>query len=73
MQELKNRLDKVQSVPEDLTALYKQATLGDCSTGKPSMFSFSAKREWECWTSKRGMTQSEACLEFIKQATIQLR
>jgi diazepam-binding inhibitor (GABA receptor modulating acyl-CoA-binding protein) len=40
--------------------LYKQATLGDCNTGKPGMLDFKGKLKWDAWNSRKGMSVDTA-------------
>jgi len=42
----------------EMYALYKQATYGDNTAGKPYFWSGTDK--WDAWTSKKGMSQSDA-------------
>lgn len=38
--------------------LYKQATVGDCNTPKPSMMDFVGKSKWNAWNTNKGMPKS---------------
>jgi len=49
-----------------VNALFKQATEGDCNLPKPGMLAFAAKKEWESWTAKKGMSSKEASIAYIK-------
>ncbi|UVC54005.1 acyl-CoA-binding protein [Theileria orientalis] len=44
---------------------YKQATVGDCNTPKPSMFDFKNKAKWESWNSMRGTSKEEARRAYV--------
>ncbi len=37
--------------------LYKQATVGDCNTSKPSMLDFVGKAKWNSWYSYIGLSK----------------
>ena len=45
---------------------YKQATLGDNNTEKPSFFNFKASKKWEAWDSLKGMSKLLAQGQYIK-------
>lgn len=51
----------------DLYALFKQATEGDNTTPKPSMFNLKAKYKWEAWTKLKGQTSDLAKENYIKK------
>lgn len=50
---------------------YKQATVGDNDTEKPSFFSldFVSKRKWEAWDKCRGLSVEHAMVKYIEKAT----
>ena len=53
---------------DDLLTLYKyykQATLGDCDTERPSMFNMEGRAKWDAWTSVKGLSQEEAKTKYI--------
>lgn len=52
---------------DDCYALYQQATQGDNTTAKPSSMWFEAKRQWEAWTAKKGMSKEDASVALIKK------
>ena len=45
---------------------YKQATIGDNNTEKPSFFNFKASKKWEAWTSLKGISKPLAQGQYIK-------
>ncbi|XP_050310826.1 acyl-CoA-binding protein homolog [Anthonomus grandis grandis] len=47
----------------EVYALYKQATVGDTNTAKPSGGELLSK--WNAWNSKKGMTQKQAKEQYI--------
>ncbi|KAI8071340.1 Acb1 protein [Gongronella butleri] len=56
-------------LPEDeellrLYGLYKQATLGDNETEKPTL-DLKARYKWLAWDENRGMPQVEAEIQYI--------
>ena len=58
------RLEKKQ----DLYGLYKQATIGDAPTQRPSFLQAKALAKWNAWDSMRGMTQKDALSGYILTA-----
>ncbi|KAK9325737.1 acyl-CoA-binding protein [Lipomyces orientalis] len=67
-------VQQLKVLPKDdellkLYALYKQATVGDNETAKPSVFDFKAKYKWSEWSKLKGMAQADAETEYIKFAT----
>lgn len=46
----------------ELYALYKQATTGDVSGGRPGMLDLRARAKYDAWTKHKGMG-SEAAME----------
>ena len=48
-----------------LYGLYKQATIGDVNTSKPSFWDVKGKAKYEAWSQNKGMTQSEAKEQYI--------
>ena len=49
-----------------LYSFYKQATVGDNNTEKPSFFNFKASKKWEAWNSLKGMSKLLAQGQYIK-------
>ena len=45
---------------------YKQATIGDNNTEKPSFFNFKASKKWEAWNSVKGLSKTVAQGQYIK-------
>lgn len=57
---------------EDLLTLYKyykQATVGDCNTERPSMFNMEGRAKWDAWTSVKGLSQEEAKAKYVATVT----
>ncbi|XP_035726517.1 putative acyl-CoA-binding protein [Vespa mandarinia] len=52
----------------ELYSLYKQATVGDCNTGKPNILEFEKKAKWEAWNKQKGLSQDEAKEKYIIKA-----
>ncbi|RKP25835.1 acyl-CoA-binding protein-like protein [Syncephalis pseudoplumigaleata] len=48
-----------------LYGLFKQATVGDNDTAKPSMFNLVAKSKWEAWAANKDMSKEEAQQKYI--------
>ncbi|KAI5694761.1 hypothetical protein M8J75_004833 [Diaphorina citri] len=51
----------------EIYALFKQATEGDNTTAKPSMFNLKAKYKWECWTKLKGTSSDQAKQDYVKK------
>lgn len=49
-----------------LYALYKQATIGDCNTDKPSIFNLKEQAKWKAWESKKGQKKESAMKEYTE-------
>ena len=47
-------------------SFYKQSTVGDNNTEKPSFFNFKASKKWEAWTSLKGISKLLAQGQYIK-------
>jgi diazepam-binding inhibitor (GABA receptor modulating acyl-CoA-binding protein) len=47
-------------------SFYKQATIGDNNTEKPSFFNFKASKKWEAWNSVKGLSKVVAQGQYIK-------
>lgn len=48
-----------------LYGLYKQATVGDNATDKPSFYQLEAKSKWEAWNTRKGLSTAEAEAQYI--------
>jgi diazepam-binding inhibitor (GABA receptor modulating acyl-CoA-binding protein) len=44
---------------------FKQATVGDCNTPQPGMFSFTEKAKWNAWNELKGMTKEKAQENYV--------
>ncbi|XP_012286365.1 acyl-CoA-binding protein homolog [Orussus abietinus] len=54
----------------ELYALFKQATVGDCNTERPSgLLDFKGKAKWDAWNGKKGKSQDDAKKEYIDKVT----
>jgi len=49
-----------------LYSFYKQATIGDNNTEKPSFFNFRASKKWEAWNSVKGVSKVMAQGQYVK-------
>lgn len=63
-------VQNLSSKPENdvllkLYALYKQATEGDVTGDKPSMFDFKAAAKYNAWNNLKGKTKQEAETAYI--------
>jgi len=50
----------------ELYGLYKQATCGDVNIARPSLFDFRGKAKWDSWYARKGLSQDEAKLQYIR-------
>ncbi|CAF3648910.1 unnamed protein product [Rotaria sp. Silwood1] len=48
-----------------LYGLYKQATIGDNNTNKPSMIDLKGKAKWEAWDKNKGKAKEVAQQEYV--------
>lgn len=49
-----------------LYGLYKQATVGNCNTQKPTaLFDIKGKRKWESWNANSNVSSEEAKKQYI--------
>ncbi|XP_078040644.1 acyl-CoA binding protein 1 [Augochlora pura] len=51
----------------ELYSLYKQATVGDCNTPRPSVLHFKSKAKWDAWDRKKGTSQESAKENYIQK------
>uniref|UniRef100_A0A0B6YVD8 ACB domain-containing protein n=1 Tax=Arion vulgaris TaxID=1028688 RepID=A0A0B6YVD8_9EUPU len=62
---------KLTSSPTDsqkleLYALFKQATVGDCNTDRPTgLFDLAGKAKWDSWSGVKGKSQDEARSDYV--------
>ena len=49
----------------DLYGLFKQATVGDNKTSKPSMFDMKGQFKWKAWKDKSGLSQEDAADAYV--------
>jgi diazepam-binding inhibitor (GABA receptor modulating acyl-CoA-binding protein) len=45
--------------------LYKQATIGNVNTNRPSFFNFLDFKKWESWVEFKGMNTYDAEVQYI--------
>lgn len=48
-----------------LYGLYKQATVGDNNTEKPSFYQLEQKAKWNAWDAEKGKSKAVAEAEYI--------
>lgn len=48
-----------------LYGLYKQATVGDVNTSRPSQFDFVGRAKWDAWEKLKGTSTQEAMQMYI--------
>lgn len=49
----------------ELYALYKQATVGDVSGGRPGMMDIKGRAKYDAWAKKKGTTKDAAMEQYI--------
>ena len=52
-----------------LYGLYKQATAGDVSSGRPYAWDVAGRAKWDAWKSRSGVPQDEARLLYAALLT----
>jgi diazepam-binding inhibitor (GABA receptor modulating acyl-CoA-binding protein) len=62
---------QLQKRPDDdfllmIYGLYKQATVGDAPTSKPSMFQPKESKKWQAWDENRGKSSEECKKLYIR-------
>ncbi len=50
----------------NLYGLYKQATVGDNTTGQPWAVQLEARAKWDAWTTQKGKSKEAAENEYIE-------
>ncbi len=48
-----------------LYGLYKQATVGDCNTTKPSFINIKESSKWNSWTERKGLSKEDAMKKYV--------
>jgi acyl-CoA-binding protein len=48
-----------------LYALYKQATVGDVNTSRPSQFDFVGRAKWDAWEKLKGTSTQSAMQSYV--------
>lgn len=51
----------------ELYGLFKQATMSDCSTPKPSFFDRRGRAKWHAWQSCHGLSESQAQRQYVQR------
>ena len=49
-----------------LYALFKQGTVGDVNTERPSFLDFKGKAKWDTWSEQKGKSKEAAQKEYIE-------
>jgi diazepam-binding inhibitor (GABA receptor modulating acyl-CoA-binding protein) len=50
----------------ELYANYKQGTVGDINTDKPSFYMFKDVAKWSAWNNLKGLSKLQAQVNYIK-------
>ena len=48
-----------------LYKFYKQATVGNCNTERPSMFNMEGRAKWDAWNSVNGLASEDAKTKYV--------
>ena len=51
-----------------LYGLYKQATVGDVTGGRPGLFDVRGRAKWDAWSSRKGTSTDAARTAYIDLA-----
>ena len=51
----------------EVYALYKQATVGDVTTSRPSFFYAKERAKWDRWFEKKGMNKIRSKREYVNK------
>jgi diazepam-binding inhibitor (GABA receptor modulator, acyl-CoA-binding protein) len=49
----------------EMYALYKQATVGDATGGRPGMLDIKGRAKYDAWANKKGTTKDAAMEQYI--------
>lgn len=50
-----------------LYGLYKQSTVGDCNTDKPSFWDVKGVAKWNAWNDNKGMDKEKAMKSYTRK------
>lgn len=50
----------------ELYSYYKQATIGDNTTLRPSLFNFKDRAKWNAWNNHKGLSKQIAQLKYFQ-------
>jgi acyl-CoA-binding protein len=50
----------------DFYKFYKQATIGDCNTQRPTFLYFKECAKWDAWDSVKNMSKNDAMKNYIE-------
>ena len=72
-QKASENVKTLQQKPSDddmlkLYGLYKQATIGDVNTDRPSFWDMVGKAKWDSWKSYEGTDKEEAMKQYVALA-----
>lgn len=56
-----------------LYALYKQATVGDNSGGRPGMFDLVGRAKYDAWVGLKGMSNADAEQKYVEKVQALLK
>lgn len=58
--------DIEESEIKKLYGLYKQSTIGNCNTSRPSFWNPMKQAKWDAWNDFRNVSQDQAKEDYIK-------
>jgi diazepam-binding inhibitor (GABA receptor modulator, acyl-CoA-binding protein) len=72
-QQAQDKINNLDDRPDNATslrlyALYKQATMGDASGGRPPAMDMIRRAKYDAWAAVKGMSTDDAMQEYIDLA-----
>jgi len=74
LKKLENFNLELNNIPDniklDFYKFYKQATIGDCNTQRPTFLYFKECAKWDAWNSVKNMSKTDAMKKYIEYYNI---
>nr|6KF8_A Chain A, Acyl-CoA-binding domain-containing protein 2 [Oryza sativa Japonica Group]6KF8_C Chain C, Acyl-CoA-binding domain-containing protein 2 [Oryza sativa Japonica Group]6KF8_D Chain D, Acyl-CoA-binding domain-containing protein 2 [Oryza sativa Japonica Group]6KF8_F Chain F, Acyl-CoA-binding domain-containing protein 2 [Oryza sativa Japonica Group]6KF8_I Chain I, Acyl-CoA-binding domain-containing protein 2 [Oryza sativa Japonica Group]6KF8_K Chain K, Acyl-CoA-binding domain-containing p len=72
-EEFEEFAEKAKTLPDTISnedklllyGLYKQATVGPVTTGRPGIFNLKDRYKWDAWKAVEGKSKEEAMADYI--------
>ena len=58
-------VDQSNQTKLELYSLFKQSTIGDCNTSRPSMMDVAGKAKWDAWNAQKGTYRDNAKTAYV--------